>query len=115
MAIFKIEKNKNYTVMSNYHLRDKNLSYKAKGLLSFMLSLPEDWDYSLAGLCAISKESKDGIRTILKELQEYHYLVIEKSRNDKGLFEYNYLIYEVPHKLEIEKSIIIQIWKRLPK
>ena len=104
MAIFKIEKNKNYTVMSNYHLRDKNLSYKAKGLLSFMLSLPEDWDYSLAGLCAISKESKDGIRTILKELQEYHYLVIEKSRNDKGLFEYNYLIYEVPHKLEIEKK-----------
>ena len=104
MAIFKIEKNKNYTVMSNYHLRDKNLSYKAKGLLSFMLSLPEDWDYSLAGLCAISKESKDGIRTILKELQEYYYLVIEKSRNDKGLFEYNYLIYEVPHKLEIEKK-----------
>ena len=104
MAIFKIEKNKNYTVMSNYHLRDKNLSYKAKGLLSFMLSLPEDWDYSLAGLCAISKESKDGIRTILKELQEYHYLVIEKSRNDKGLFEYNYLIYEVPHKLEVEKK-----------
>ena len=69
-----------------------------------MLSLPEDWDYSLAGLCAISKESKDGVRTILKELQEYHYLVIEKSRNDKGLFEYNYLIYEVPHKLEIEKK-----------
>ena len=69
-----------------------------------MLSLPEDWDYSLAGLCAISKESKDGIRTILKELQEYHYLVIEKSRNDKGLFEYNYLIYEVPHKLEVEKK-----------
>ena len=69
MAIFKIEKNKNYTVMSNYHLRDKNLSYKAKGLLSFMLSLPEDWDYSLA-----------------------------------GLFEYNYLICEVPHKLEVEKK-----------
>ena len=93
-----------YTVMSNYHLRDKSLSFKAKGLLSFMLSLPEDWDYSLAGLCAISKESKDGVRTILKELQEYHYLVIEKSRNDKGLFEYNYLIYELPHKLEIEKK-----------
>lgn len=56
--------------MSNYHLRDRNLSYKAKGLLSFMLSLPEDWDYSLAGLCSISKESRDGIRSILKELQE---------------------------------------------
>ena len=69
MSVFKIEKTKDYTVMSNYHLRDKNLSYKAKGLLSFMLSLPDDWDYSLAGLCAISKESRDGIRAILKELQ----------------------------------------------
>ena len=58
MSVFKIEKNNNYTVMSNYHLRDKNLSYKAKGLLSFMLSLPEDWDYSLAGLCSISKEGR---------------------------------------------------------
>ncbi len=56
MAKFKIEKNKNYTIMSNYHLRDKNLSYKAKGLLSFMLSLPDDWDYSINGLVAISKE-----------------------------------------------------------
>lgn len=62
MSIFKIEKNKNYIVMSNYHLRDRDLSYKAKGLLSFMLSLPEDWDYSLAGLCSISKESRDRIR-----------------------------------------------------
>ena len=58
MSVFKIEKSSNYTVMSNYHLRDKDLSYKAKGLLSFMLALPEDWDYSLAGLCYISKESR---------------------------------------------------------
>ena len=56
MSVFKIEKNKNYTVMSNYHLRDKKLSYKAKGLLSFMLSLPEDWDYSLDGLCALVRK-----------------------------------------------------------
>lgn len=60
MSIFKIEKNSNYTVMSNYHLKDKNLSYKAKGLLSFMLSLPEDWNYSLASLCFISKETRNG-------------------------------------------------------
>lgn len=60
MPIFKIEKNSNYTVMSNYHLKDKDLSYKAKGLLSFMLSLPEDWNYSLAGLCSISKETRNG-------------------------------------------------------
>ena len=68
MSVFKIEKIKDYTVMSNYHLRDKELSFKEKGLLSF-LSLPDDWDYSLAGLCSISKESRDGIRAILKELQ----------------------------------------------
>jgi len=104
VSVFKIEKNKNYTVMSNYHLRDKNLTYKAKGLLSFMLSLPEDWDYSLAGLCAISKESRDGIRSILKELQEHHYVEIEKVRGDKGYFEYNYLIYEIPHFIEVEKE-----------
>lgn len=104
MTKFKIEKNNNYTVMSNYHLRDRNLSYKAKGLLSFMLSLPDDWDYSLAGLCAISKESRDGIRSILKELQENHYIEIEKVRGDKGYFEYNYLIYEIPHFVDLEKK-----------
>ncbi len=88
--------------MSNHHLRDRNLTYKAKGLLSFMISLPEDWDYSLAGLTAISRESKDGIRSILKELQDNHYLEIEKVRGEKGYFEYNYLIYEKPHFLSYE-------------
>lgn len=88
--------------MSNYHLKDRSLTYKAKGLLSFMLSLPDDWDYSLKGLCAISKESRDGIRSILKELQEHHYLEIEKTRGDKGYFEYNYLIYEIPHFINKE-------------
>ena len=104
MSVFKIEKNSNYTVMSNYHLRDRDLSYKAKGLLSFMLSLPEDWDYSLAGLCSISKESKDGIRSILKELQEHRYLEIEKVRGEKGYFEYNYLIYEMPYSINLENQ-----------
>ena len=80
MSVFKTEKNKNYTVMSNYHLRDKNLSYKAKGLLSFMLSLPEDWDYSINGLVSISKEEVKGIRNILQELKRYGYLVIEKNK-----------------------------------
>lgn len=102
MSVFKIEKNKNYTIMSNYHLRDRNLTYKAKGLLSFMLSLPEDWDYSLNGLVAVSKESKDGIRSILKELQDHHYLEIKKVRGNKGYFEYNYLIYEIPHFINRE-------------
>lgn len=104
MAKFTIEKTKDYTVMSNYHLRDKNLSYKAKGLLSFMLPLPEDWDYSLAGLCSISKETRDGIRLILKELQEQHYVEIEKVRGDNRYFEYNYLIYEVPYFVDLKNE-----------
>lgn len=90
--------------MSNYHLRDRNLSLKAKGLLSFMLSLPEDWDYSLAGLCAICKESRDAIRNVLKELQYHGYLKIEKVRGDKGYFEYNYVIFEKP-MLEVDKNL----------
>lgn len=104
MSVFKIEKNSNYTVMSNYHLRDRDLSYKAKGLLSFILSLPEDWDYSLAGLCSISKESRDCIRSILKELKEHHYVEMEKVRGNRGYFEYNYLIYEIPHFINLENE-----------
>ena len=96
MSVFRINKNNNYTVMGNYHLRDKNLSYKAKGLLSFMLSLPDDWDYSIKGLVAVSKESIKAIRNILKELQDNGYLIINKIKNEKGLFEYEYLIYEKP-------------------
>lgn len=72
--------------MSNYHLRGKNLSYKAKGLLSLMLSLPEDWDYSINGLVSISKEGVKAIRNILQELQRYGYLVIEKTKWDKSIW-----------------------------
>lgn len=97
MGVFRIEKNKNYTTMSNYHLRDISLSYKAKGLLSFMLSLPETWDYSVNGLVCVSKENIHAIRSILKELENHKYLVREKYQNDKGRFEYNYSIYEVPY------------------
>lgn len=105
MAIFKIEKNKNFTVMSNHHLRNKELSLKAKGLLSYMLSLPDDWDYSLAGLCAICKENRTAIRSTLKELQLNNYLIIEKTRSTKGYFEYEYLIYEEPQTKEKEPDI----------
>ena len=97
MSIFKIEKNSNYTVMSNYYLRDKNLSYKAKGLLSFMLSLPDDWDYSIKGLVLISKENSKAIRSILKELEENGYLIRERKHLDNGKFTYDYLIYELPY------------------
>ena len=102
--VFKIEKTKNYTVMSNYHLQDKNISFKAKGLLSFMLSLPEDWDYSLAGLVSVSKENTKAIRTILNELKDNGYLVIEQTRGDKGYYKYNYIIYEQPITIEKDKE-----------
>ena len=96
MSVFRIEKNHNYTVLSNYHLRDENLSYKAKGLLSFMLSLPEDWNYLINGLVRVSKEGVKAIKSILKELQKYGYLEIRKNKNILGQFEYEYLIYEYP-------------------
>ncbi len=96
METFRINKNHDFTVMSNIHLRDKNLSLKAKGLLSFMLSLPEDWDYSYNGLVAICKEGIDAIRTTIKELQLNYYLEIKKLRNEKGIYEYEYIIYENP-------------------
>lgn len=122
MSVFRIEKNYNYTTMSNYHLRDKNLSYKAKGLLSFMLSLPDDWDYSITGLVAISKEGFKAVKNILQELQNYGYLVIEKKQNKIGQFEYEYMIYEYPgyqkgevDKGEVEKGIQINTNKQNTK
>lgn len=96
MATFKINKTNDYTVMSNYHLRDRNLSLKAKGLLSLMLSLPEDWDYSINGLEKILKEGRDCIMTTLQELEEYKYLRRDTYRNNKGQYECTYNIYELP-------------------
>lgn len=97
MSVIRVNKNKNYTCMSNYHLRDKNLSYKAKGLLSFMLSLPDDWEYSVNGLTAVSKESTKAIRSTLKELEDYKYLIRKKIQHKNGRFDYDYLIYETPY------------------
>lgn len=104
--IFRVEKNKNYTVMSNYHFKDKRLSLKAKGLLSMMLSLPDDWDYSIAGLVAICKENETAIKTALKELKQCGYLKVVKhtpSETDTGRFEYEYIVYENPEQ-EVEKQ-----------
>lgn len=107
--VFKIEKTKNYTIMSNYHLRDINLSLKAKGLLSFMLSLPEDWDYSLNGLVSVSKESKKAIRSILNELKENGYLI--KNKQGKRMDTINIIILFMK-SLQLLKSIkLIQIPK----
>ena len=76
MAVFRVERNKGYTVMSNHHLRNKELSLKAKGLLSQMLSLPEDWDYTLKGLSLINREKIDAIREAIKELERAGYISI---------------------------------------
>lgn len=96
MAVFRVNKNKDYTTMSNHHLKDKKLSLKAKGLLSMMLSLPDSWDYSIGGLVSISKESETSIKGTLSELKENNYLVINKYRDNNGRFEYVYDIYEEP-------------------
>ena len=105
MSVFRVEKTKNYTTMSNHHLRDKNLSLKAKGLLSQMLSLPEDWDYTLKGLSAINKEKVDSIRSAVKELEQAGYLVRGRERDEKGqLGKTEYLIREVPLSIQQEKN-----------
>lgn len=97
MAVFRVERTDNYTVMSNHHLRNKNLSLKAKGLLSQMLSLPEEWDYSLKGLAFINKESVDAIRTAVLELEEAGYVVRQQTRAAQGTFsQTTYTIYEQP-------------------
>ena len=97
MAVFRVERSQNYTVMSNYHLRDKSLSLKAKGLLSQMLSLPEDWDYTLAGLARINCEGRDAIRAAVKELEDAGYVTRSRIRNEKGhLLGTEYVIREQP-------------------
>ena len=84
MAVFRIEKTRDYTVMSNYHLRDRSLSLKAKGLLSLMLSLPEDWDYTMKGLARICKDGIDSISGGIRELESHGYLVRARVRNENG-------------------------------
>lgn len=101
MAIFRVQHNQNYTVMSNYHFREKEMSLKAKGLLSLMLSLPDTWDYSLAGLTAICKENETAIRSALKELEDFGYLRIDKkypNETETGRIEYIYNVFEKPQQ-----------------
>lgn len=98
MAVCRVEKTNNYTVMANYHLRDKRLSLKAVGLLSKMLSLPEEWDYTTRGLAAICKDGVDAIGAALKELESCGYLVRHRLRDDRGrMRDTEYVIYESPH------------------
>jgi hypothetical protein len=96
-TVFRVEKNREFVVMSNKFLREKEMSLKAKGLLALCLSLPDDWEYSLNGLCAICKESQTSIRSALKELETFGYLKRERNKDEKGQFVYEYILYESPY------------------
>lgn len=99
MSIIRVNKTANYTVMSNYHFKEKKMSLKSKGLLSLMLSLPDSWDYSVSGLVTLSKDGKDSVMSALAELETFGYLVRNRTTNSKGQFngiEYN--IFEEPQK-----------------
>lgn len=93
-----------YTVMSNYHLQDRNLSIKAKGLLSLMLSLPKDWDYSINGLVTLSKDGRDSIKNTLAELKQAQYVSIDEFRDSNGHFKYKYSVYYLPYPKWLEMS-----------
>jgi predicted transcriptional regulator len=105
MAVFRIEKTQNYTVMSNHHLRNPSLSLKAKGLLSQILSLPENWDYTLSGLSRINRESVDAIRTAVQELERAGYVTRSRERKENGqLGGTEYIIHEQPAAAPISDS-----------
>ena len=117
MAVFRVEKNSGYTVMSNHHLRNRALSLKAKGLLSQMLSLPEDWDYTLQGLARINRESIDAIRQAIRELEQTGYIQRSRERDAKGrLRGADYVIFELRspflHRFHLHWKI--QRW-RIPR
>ena len=98
MPVFRVEKTSSYTVMSNHHLRNPDLTLKAKGLLSLMLSLPENWDYTLKGLSCICRENVDAIRTAVWELEKAGYITRRQGRDEKGkMTAIEYTIYEFPH------------------
>lgn len=97
MSVIRINNTKGFTVMSNYHFQDKEISLKAKGLLGLMLSLPSNWDYSVNGLVAIVKENKAAIQTALKELEEHKYLKRTRVQDETGRFDYIYDVYEKPY------------------
>ena len=99
MSVVRIHKTNNFTVMSNFHFKEKKMSLKAKGLLSLMLSLPDDWNYSISGLVTLSKDGKDSVMSALAELEEFGYLIRNRTTNSKGQFSgIEYHIYEQPQE-----------------
>ena len=119
MAVFRIEKTRDYTVMSNHHLRNAGLSLKSKGLLSMMLSLPEDWDFTLKGLSLINREQIDAIRAAVWELEQAGYIVRSRERDGQGrLRGADYLIYEqpqpVPDSPTLENPMLENLLSSMP-
>ena len=107
MAVIRVNKTKDFTVMSNAHFKEREMSLKAKGLLSLMLSLPDEWDYSIGGLVAICKENEAAVKSTLAELKKLGYLSIRKmmpNETETGRIEYVYNIFEHPQKQEGEKQ-----------
>lgn len=105
MAVFRVEKTKNYTVMANHHLKNKALSLKAKGLLSVLLSLPDNWEHSIAGYASICKDGVDGVSSTIKELEKHGYIIRTRLRNEKGHFtDTEYTIFELPQEPPTEEE-----------
>ena len=110
MAVFRIEKTRDYTVMSNHHLRNTELSLKAKGLLSLMLSLPDNWDYTTKGLARICKDGVDSICAAVRELEEHGYVIRERVRGANGqLGSIEYTILEQPAEPSPERENPVQV------
>lgn len=115
MAVFRVERTRDYTVMCNHHLKDSNLSLKAKGLLSMMLSLPDEWNYTTRGLAAICKEGVDAIGKTLKELELAGYIIRRQLRGKDGrISDTEYTIFEKPesplHRIRLYQIRKIRIW-----
>jgi hypothetical protein len=108
MAVFRVNRNKNYTHMANYHFRDKELSWKAKGILSTMLSLPDNWDYSLAGLSTLANDGMSSTRTAIKELESRGYLIRKPIRKEGKIADWEYLIFEKPQakNQDVEEPVV---------
>lgn len=102
MSVVRVHKNSDYTVMSNFHLKEKNISLKAKGLLSLMLSLPEDWDYSITGLVTLSSDGEASIRSALKELEEFGYLERRRVYENGKIADWEYNIFEKPKAKDLQ-------------
>lgn len=115
MGIFRVQKTDNYTVMSNYHFKDKRLSWKAKGMLSTFLSLPNDWDYKIHGLAQMSNDGESSVRAGLKELEDCGYLKRNPLKDNGRIIDWEYIIYEIPKSIENSECVPLVDFPQLEK